>query len=132
MYADIDIDTTVFFFVSQQKRANMQKRAKETHEPSGLIVDEETGPLNEAVGAEMASKKALLKMVNRARYGTVGWKIATSLEELEIPEDMKFLPNGMAEWQDGTPFLLYDSGAYYIPLLLYFSIIHSSEIRAFS
>ena len=92
----------------------MQKRAKETHEPSGLIVDEETGPLNEAVGAEMASKKALLKMVNRARYGTVGWKIATSLEELEIPEDMKFLPNGMDEWQDGTPFLLYDSGTYYI------------------
>ena len=88
-----------------QNRANQLKRALETRETSRTIVDDVRANINSGISHHLPPKKADRQAINRKRSAMTafGWKIPKSLQELEIPEELKTL-------LDGTDFMLYDSG----------------------
>ena len=61
--------------------------------------------LNSGISHHLPPKKADRQAINRKRSAMTafGWKIPKSLQELEIPDELKTL-------LDGTDFMLYDSG----------------------
>ena len=67
------------------------------------IAKDVRGSLSKAVDSRMPPPSASARMINRARAGLFKqWKLPATFAELQIPEELKYLP-------DGTNFLLWDS-----------------------
>ena len=82
----------------------MRRLGRETRDPAGVVVGQAINHLPEDVGATMPNLRAMKKKVHYARRGA----------EPQRPEPQAIsgwaFPEEYAFFQDGTPFLLHDSG----------------------
>ena len=83
------------------------------------VIDSAEAPyLGSPSAPHFGSRDSLFKVAQRALGPGTKWKLWKSLEEVQLPEELKSIKK-----EDGTPeeWLMYDSGVFYISKL---SIVH--------